>query len=121
MYGNIEFFDSHSHYNDEKFDDDREQIINETFNSGITTFMCIGYDVKHSKKAVEIAEKYDYIYATVGISPNDISNTFDDDIYIIEENAKSAKVKAIGEIGLDYYWNKDNKEDQRHAFIKQIS
>ena len=116
----MEFFDSHSHYNDEKFDEDRQYIIEETYRNNITKFMCIGYNVEQSKKAIEIAEKYPYIYATAGISPNDIDENVLDDIYIIEEISKLNKVKAIGEIGLDYYWNKDNKELQKEVFIKQI-
>jgi len=116
----MEFFDSHSHYNDEKFDEDRQYIIEETYRNNITKFMCIGYNVEQSKKAIEIAEKYPYIYATAGISPNDIDENVFDDIYIIEEISKLNKVKAIGEIGLDYYWNKDNKELQKEVFIKQI-
>ena len=116
----MEFFDSHSHYNDEHFDNDREKIIKETFDSGITKFMCIGYDLEHSKRAIQIADDYSYIYATAGISPNDISENVYDELLVIEEIAKHPKVKAIGEIGLDYYWNKDNKELQKEIFIKQI-
>ena len=116
----MEFFDSHSHYNDEKFDGDRQYIIEETYRNNITKFMCIGYNVEQSKKAIEIAEKYPYIFATAGISPNDINENVFNDIYIIEEISKSDKVKEIGEIGLDYYWNKDNKELQKEVFIKQI-
>jgi len=118
----MEFFDSHSHYNDEKFNSDREELIKATFDSGITKFMCIGYDLESSKKAVEIAEKYDNIYATCGISPNDVQDLNIECLEQIEELAKSKKVKAIGEIGLDYYWEKDNKarEKQREFFVKQI-
>lgn len=116
----MEFFDSHSHYNDEKFDGDRQYIIEETYRNNITKFMCIGYNLEQSMKAIEIAEKYPYIFATAGISPNDINENVFNDIYIIEEISKSDKVKAIGEIGLDYYWNKDNKELQKEVFIKQI-
>ena len=116
----MEFFDSHSHYNDEKFDGDRQYIIEETYRNNITKFMCIGYNLEQSMKAIEIAEKYPYIFATAGISPNDINENVFNDIYIIEEISKSDKVKAIGEIGLDYYWNKDNKEFQKEVFIKQI-
>ena len=116
----MEFFDSHSHYNDEKFDNDREQVIQETFDSGITRFMCIGYNVSKSKKAIEIADKYPFIYATCGISPNDIEDFKDNNLNIIKELCRNDKVLAVGEIGLDYYWNKDNKERQKELFIKQI-
>lgn len=60
----MEFFDSHSHYNDEKFSNDREELIKSTFDSGITKFMCIGYNLESSKKAIEIAENHNNIYAT---------------------------------------------------------
>lgn len=116
----MEFFDTHSHYNDEKFEDDLENIIKETYSNGITRFMCIGYNLKSSKKAIKIAEKYDFIYATVGISPNDVNETSIGDLEEIEKLAQNKKVLAIGEIGLDYYWNKENKELQKNLFVKQI-
>ena len=118
----MEFFDTHSHYNDEKFDQDRDQLIKETFASGITKFMCIGYDIESSKKAIQIAEKYENIYATCGISPNDIEDVEINCLKEIEEMAKNPKVKAIGEIGLDYYWEKEEtmRQKQKDFFIKQI-
>lgn len=116
----MEFFDTHAHYNDEKFKNDREEIIKHIYNNGVTKMVCVGYDLNKSKKAIEIAEKYDYMYATVGISPNDIIDFNDENLKQIEELAKNSKVVAIGEIGLDYYWNKDNKNEQKQLFIKQI-
>ena len=122
----MEFFDSHSHYNDEKFDDDREQIIKDTYNAGITKFVCAGYNIKSSLDSLELSKKYDFIYSICGISPNDIPQTEQelwkslDEITKIVQNNKSKKIVAIGEIGLDYYWNKENKELQKQAFIKQI-
>ena len=122
----MEFFDSHSHYNDEKFDEDREQIINDTYNAGITKFVCAGYNIKSSLDSLELSKKYDFIYSICGISPNDIPQTEQelwkslDEITKLVQNNKSKKLVAIGEIGLDYYWNKENKELQEQAFIKQI-
>ena len=121
----MNLFDSHSHYNDDKFNMDREEIIKETLLNGVSNFIVAGYNIESSKKAIEIAKSYDEIYAIVGISPNDIQNinTIDkinksvDEIKVI---AKDKKVVAIGEIGLDYYWNKENKELQKEMFIKQI-
>ncbi len=122
----MELFDSHAHYNDEKFDEDREQLIKDTYDSGITKFIVAGYDIESSKKAIEIAKKYDFTYTIIGISPNDIpqSNTelwinIEKIEQIYHENS-GTKIVAIGEIGLDYYWNKENKELQKDAFIKQI-
>lgn len=122
----MEFFDSHSHYNDEKFDEDREQIINDTYNAGITKFVCAGYNIKSSLDSLELSKKYDFIYSICGISPNDIPQTEQelwkslDEITKLVQNNKSKKLVAIGEIGLDYYWNKENKGLQEQAFIKQI-
>ena len=122
----MEFFDSHSHYNDEKFDEDRELLIERTYNEGITRFIVAGYDIASSKKAIEISKKYKFIYSICGISPNDIPQ-FEEELWKnIDEISKIAhenigkKLVAIGEIGLDYYWNKENKELQKQAFIKQI-
>lgn len=118
------FFDSHSHLNDEKFDEDRDKVIKEIYESGTTNFVTAGYSVESSKEAIDIANNYNFIYATVGVSPNDIPQSEDElwkQISKIRDLAKSnKKVLAIGEIGLDYYWNKDNIEIQKKAFIEQI-
>lgn len=127
----MKFFDSHSHYNDEKFKDDLDEIIKATFEEGVAKFMCIGYNIESSKRAIEIAEKYENIYASCGISPNDIDfleenvieeNIIDEKINEIEILAKNNKIVAIGEIGLDYYWEKDERKRniQKEVFIKQI-
>ncbi len=118
-------FDSHSHLNDEKFDEDREEQIKMIRESGVSNFITAGYSVESSKKALEIAKKYDFIYTTAGVSPNDIPQT-EEELWkqlaeiekIVEKNKE--KICAIGEIGLDYYWNTDNKELQKKAFIEQI-
>lgn len=122
----MEFFDSHSHYNDEKFDEDREEIIKQTYENNITKFICAGYDLSSSKLALEIANKYDYIYTISGISPNDVPESLEEIDFLIEElegiikKDINKKIVAIGEIGLDYYWNKENKEIQKEMFIKEI-
>ena len=119
----MRFFDSHSHYNDEKFDEDREKILHEIYEAGITKIIVAGYDIESSKKAIDLSNKYDFIYPICGISPNDILKTENEiikQIKEIEDIAKADKVVGIGEIGLDYYWNKENKELQQMAFINQI-
>lgn len=118
------FFDSHSHLNDEKFDEDREKIIKEIYEAGTTNFVTAGYSVESSKKAVDIANKYDFIYATAGISPNDIPQTEEElwkQLSEIKDLIKSnKKILAIGEIGLDYYWDVEDKKIQKKVFIEQI-
>ncbi len=121
------FFDSHAHYNDEKFDEDREELIEELHKSGITKLINAGYSLESSKKALEIAKKYAWMYIISGISPNDISDTeieLEKQLKELDEfvnyEKDTRKIVAIGEIGLDYYWNVDNKGLQKIAFIKQI-
>ena len=124
----MELFDSHAHYNDEKFNEDKEEVLKQVYNAGsVTKLVCAGYNLDSSKKAVEIANAHDFVYATCGISPNDISDIEENmsqnlelQLNQIEELAKNKKVVAIGEIGLDYYWNKENKENQKIVFKKQI-
>ena len=117
------FFDSHSHLNDEKFDEDRDKVIKEIYEAGTINFVTAGYSVESSKKAIDIANNYDFIYAITGVSPNDIPQTEEElwkQLAEIKNLAKNNKVLAIGEIGLDYYWNTENKEIQKKAFVEQI-
>ena len=116
----MEFFDSHAHYNDEKFKQDRDELIKEIYNEGITGIINAGYSLESSREAIEIADRYDFMNAIVGISPNDIDDFKESDLDEIENLAMNKKVVAIGEIGLDYYWNKENKEMQKKVFISQI-
>ncbi len=116
----MEFFDSHAHYNDEKFNPGRDILIKELYKSGVTKIINAGYSVESSKAALEIADKYDFIYITSGISPNDIDDFKISDLTKIEEIAKSDKCVAIGEIGLDYHWNISNEDLQKKVFISQI-
>lgn len=122
----MKFFDTHAHYNDEKFDEDREQIIQETYKSGISKFVVAGYNIESSKKAIELSNKYEFMYSICGISPNDVPQSEEELWKDIEEISKiikqnnNKKLVAIGEIGLDYYWKKENKELQKQTFIAQI-
>ena len=120
----MKFFDNHAHLDDEKFDEDREEIIEKIHKDEIDKFVSAGYSLESSKKSIELSEKYDFIYSTCGVSPNDIPQTEEELWKELEEIKKIAKenkkVVAIGEIGLDYHWNTENKELQKKAFIEQI-
>lgn len=122
----MKLFDNHSHLDDEKFDEDREELIEKIRNSNVKMLISAGYSLESSTKAVELSKKYDFIYATCGISPNDIPQTEEELWKTLEKIEKLAKenpkVRAIGEIGLDYYWEKDEKRRklQKKAFIEQI-
>lgn len=114
-------FDSHAHYDDEAFDEDRECVIGELKNNNIVGVLNCGSSLKGSRMSIELANRYDFIYAAIGIHP-EMAYEFNEDV--LNEFIKSAenkKVRAIGEIGLDYY-NEDNptKEIQKSIFIKQL-
>ena len=121
----MEIFDSHAHYDDEKFNEDREEVIKSIYEEGITKCINIGCDIKTSENSIKLSEKYDFIYATCSIHPSEIPQTEQElwkQLDKIKEMAKiNKKVVGIGEIGLDYHWNKDNIELQKKAFIEQIN
>lgn len=111
-------FDSHAHYDDSKFDGCRDELLKELPNNGVCGVVTCGCDDNSSRAAIALAEQYDYIYAAVGIHPENLqSNT---QLSEIERLAGHKKCVAIGEIGLDYYWNSENKAEQREVFEQQI-
>lgn len=120
----MKFFDTHAHYDDEKFDIDREEVLTNIYNAGVARCINMGCSIDSSKKAIEIANNHDFIYCGVGLHPEEIPQNEGElwkTISQIKELAiNNKKVVAIGEIGLDYYWRQDNKELQKKAFIKQI-
>ncbi len=119
----MKLFDTHSHYNDEQFRDDLDEIISNTMDSEVEKFVCVGYNEKSSIDAIKIAQKNSNIYAAVGISPQEAPESIDEIdnmVRKIEELAKNDKVVAIGEIGLDYHYDGYDKQIQRILFSKQI-
>lgn len=111
-------FDSHAHLDDEKFDGCRDTLLNELKQNGVDKIITCGCDGASSKTALSLAEKYDFVYAAVGIHPENLDS--DTPLSVIEELSKHKKCVAIGEIGLDYYWHSDNKQEQIEIFEKQI-
>lgn len=119
MYTNI--FDSHAHYNDKAFDQDRHKILSTLPNNGIKYVMNVGCSAESNLSGIELAEKYDYIFASVGIHPSDWKDFKDDYENILITQTCHPKVKAIGEIGLDYYYGKDSIIEQLKIFEKQLA
>lgn len=113
-------YDSHAHLDDERFDLDREEIIKSLKANGISLVINPGADMKSSRKALELADLYPNIYAAVGIHPQEASEYDSEDLEIIRKWSENPKVVAIGEIGLDYYYGKNNKEEQIKLFREQI-
>ena len=142
----MEYFDAHAHYDDEKFDIDREELIQKIYAANVTKIVSAGYSLEGSKRGIELSEKYPFIYTTVGISPNDINENYQDEIKELDKilstyfaskskivectknakneqenkSIKSAKIVAVGEIGLDYHYDTD-REMQKNAFNLQIN
>ena len=113
-------FDSHAHYTDKAFNEDREIMLGSLKESGVCGIINCGADIASSVSSIELANKYDYIYAACGIHPEEADKTPENYIDILRDLAKNEKCIAIGEIGLDYYWRQDTKDLQKELFEKQI-
>ena len=113
-------FDTHAHYDDEAFDEDRESIIEELKTSNVGKIVNVGANLSSSLRSVDLANKYDFFYAAVGVHPDDAAEIDDEGLNRLREMAANEKVVAVGEIGLDYYWNKESADIQKKAFLAQI-
>lgn len=114
-------YDTHAHLDDPKFDGDRDEIIEKIKCSGVKYVNNIGADINTSYASIKLAEKYDFIYATCGVHPHYTGNMTDSDIKLLYDMAKHPKVKAIGEIGLDFHYDDSPEPDvQKYWFEKQL-
>lgn len=118
----LKLFDTHAHIDDKQFDADRDEVIKKIRQSGVELLMEVGSDLESSKKAVEIAGSNSFIYSAVGIHPESADKADDEALYAIKELAASEnRVKAIGEIGIDYYYdNCPSRSEQIRCFERQI-
>lgn len=114
------FIDTHAHYDDEAFDTDREELLLKVHEKGTELIVNAAQDYKTSLICVEMAEKYPFVYATVGVHPHEASKATDEDLKLIEKLAMHNKVVAIGEAGLDYHYNFSPAEDQKRIFAANI-
>jgi TatD DNase family protein len=116
----MRLFDTHAHLLSEKFDEDRETLIGELSSRGLIGCIEVGTDVDNSDKAQRLAESADYIWAAIGVHPHDAGEAADGYIDNLAEIANRPKVVAIGEIGLDYYYDFSPREAQRQVFERQL-
>lgn len=115
-------FDTHAHYDDERFDEDREQLLSSLTEKGVGLVVNPGITLETSRMAVEMAHRYDHVYAAVGIHPENCHDFVPQQIEALRELAKEEKVVAIGEIGLDYYWEENPpRELQQEVFRAQLA
>ena len=115
-------FESHAHYDDSKFDDDREELLSSMQENGIEKIINIGCSIESCKSTLELTKQYPFVYGAMGIHPSDIGDLNEDTFLWLKEQVKKEKVVAVGEIGLDYYWDKEEEvqKNQRIWFRRQL-
>lgn len=114
-------FDTHTHVNAEQFHEDREEVIQRALDVGISKMVVVGCDRETIESAIALSETYDFIYAAVGWHPVDAIDVTEEDFQRIEQLAQHPKVVALGEMGLDYHWDKSPKDVQAEVFKRQIA
>ncbi|MCL7749284.1 TatD family hydrolase [Halalkalibacter alkaliphilus] len=113
-------FDTHVHLNADQFEEDQDEVILRAKEAGVEYMVVVGFDEKTINRALDLIEKYEFIYAAVGWHPVDAIDMTDEHLQWLEELSSHPKVVALGEMGLDYHWDKSPKEIQKEVFRKQI-
>lgn len=120
----MKIFDTHAHYDDERYLEDLDEVIKDNYENGVNKIVNASYNLESSVKSKQLADKYENMYFAVGIHPEGVREKVDEDILhlekIIEDNIEGGKLVAVGEIGLDYYYTKENKEVQKEYFVRQL-
>ena len=114
-------FDTHAHYDDEAFDADREEVLAGLKEQGVGTVVNVGASIASTKTTLALAEAHPFMYAAVGVHPNETAELTDADMKWLESLAENPKVVAIGEIGLDYYWDEPDRKIQKEWFVRQLA
>lgn len=113
-------FDTHAHYNDDRFAEDLDEVLNEQFKNGVGLIMNPATKAEEFAQVVEMCERYPFMYGAIGVHPEEVDTVNDELADEIRKFAAHKKIRAIGEIGLDYYWVQDNKEKQKSLLAMQI-
>ncbi len=114
------YFESHAHYDDEKYDLDRFELIGKMHENGVDYIINAGSDLKSSLAGINISSAFPFFYAAVGVHPHEVSDMTDDDIKTLRKYAENENVVAVGEIGLDFYYDFSPRELQRKWFVRQL-
>lgn len=112
--------DTHVHLNSDQLYKDLDEVIKRALHNDVKKMIVVGFDKKTNERAIKIAEKYPFIYATVGFHPTDAKDIRDEDFILLEEQLNHPKVVGVGECGLDFYWDKEHVDQQIEVFKKQI-
>ena len=113
-------FESHAHYDDDAFDEDREMLLPSLPENGITTVINIGASLGSCKTTIALMEKYPFLYGAMGVHPSDTAELNEENFKWLKEKCSLEKVVAVGEIGLDYYWNEPEPAIQKRWFERQL-
>lgn len=113
-------FDTHAHYDDEKFDEDRDALLNGMAKHGIIRIVNVGASLQGARDTSELMKKYDFVYGAIGIHPDHAGELKPAVMMELKEMLQHEKAVAVGEIGLDYYWDKESHELQKYWFRKQM-
>ncbi len=113
-------FDTHAHYDDEDFDIDREELLSRMAEAKVSKIVNIGASIESTKRSLALADKYDFIYATVGVHPSETGELNEENFKWLQSQCQNPKVVAVGEIGLDYYWDEPDRAVQKEWFVRQI-
>ncbi len=113
-------FDTHAHYDDEAFNDDRQELLNSLEEAGIGAVVNVGASIQSTKNTLELIKQYPFIYGAVGVHPSETAELNEDLLSWLRHVAEKERVVAIGEIGLDYYWKEPEPEIQKHWFVRQL-
>lgn len=117
----MKLFDTHAHVNDGRFDNDRNEMLQACFDTGVEYIMIPGVDRGTVESGLALAKQYDQLYAAVGTHPHESKDFTEEDYEFYKEQAlNNDKVRAIGEIGLDYYYDFSDRETQKRVFIRQL-
>ena len=113
-------FDTHAHYDDEQFDEDREELLNSMQTHGVEAVTNIGSSLAASRRTIGLTEKYPFVYGAIGVHPNEVGELEEDGIAWLKEMGALPKIVAVGEIGLDYYWDEPGHDIQKKWFERQL-
>lgn len=114
-------FDTHAHYDDDAFDEDREQLLGSLQGHGIEMVVNVGASIQSTKNTLELVKQYPFVYGAVGVHPSHTDELNEDLLNWLEHVSLGEKIVAIGEIGLDYYWDEPDRAIQKEWFIKQLN
>lgn len=117
----MRYIDTHAHYNDEVYNNNLTETLNGAYEANVDKIINVGYSLEGSKECIELAKANSKIYSTIGIHPHNIEDDPNELLKIYNENKEDGKILAIGEIGLDYAYGKENKEKQKEVFVNQIN